>query len=45
MFAHGKPFQTSIMFMSKAMSLAKSGHLKGASLGYAPTLLTNIRVG
>ncbi len=39
MFVPGRLFQPSLMFVGKDRSL------KGASLGQAPTLLTNIRLG
>jgi hypothetical protein len=33
------------MFVGKAMANLRLEHLKGASLGYAPALPTNIRLG
>ncbi len=39
MFVPGKPFLSCLLFADKAMSQ------KGASLGYVPALLANIRLG
>jgi hypothetical protein len=36
------PFKPSLMLVDKARILPKSEYLKGASLGYAPFLLSNI---
>ena len=44
MFVPGKPFQPSLIFVDK-VSLPRMEHLKYASLGEAPALPENIRVG
>jgi hypothetical protein len=44
-FVLDKPFQPSLMFVCKARSLPRVEHLKGVSLGYAPALPANIRLG
>jgi hypothetical protein len=38
-FVPGRPFQPSLIFPR----MARSGHLKGALLGYAPAFLANIK--
>ncbi len=40
-----KPFQPKPMFVGKARSLLNSGASEGASLGSAPALTANIRLG
>jgi hypothetical protein len=44
-FVPGKPFQLSLMFVSKIRSLPKVERLKGALLGWAPALLAKIGLG
>ncbi len=46
MFVRGKPFQPRLMFVRVAPGAhPRVEHLKGASLGQAPALTTNITLG
>ncbi len=45
MFVPGKPFQPSLMFVGEAWVYPRVEHLKCVSLGWAPALPTNIRLG
>ena len=45
MFDPGKTYQPSLMFVVKARSIPKVGHIKGVALGFANRRLANIRLG